>query len=104
MGKLIGATPITYSEWQEVRLPIGILEEIEVLRALSFSTVPVRCLDISHGYANIRILAVSQDFPALERELQQALTDQQLRKEINQRSNPKINEIIEAVIAKVTGH
>lgn len=103
MRKPISTATLTHSQWQEVKLPIGNLEAQEVLRALGFSMAPARCSGISEGYANIEILGVPEELTAIELQLRQALTDQQLRKEINQRSNRKINEIVEAVIAKVTG-
>lgn len=104
MQKLISTASLTQSEWQEVRLPIWDLNEAEVVRALAFSFAPARYLGISGEHASIKILAASEEeFTALELQLRQALTDQQLRKEINQRSNPRINQIVETVIAKVIG-
>lgn len=99
------AIPLNSVNWHLITLPVGNLSELEILRALSFSACPARYKDISKDGANIEILgATPEAVAAIEHQLRQALTDQQLRREINRKSSGRIHEIVEAVIAKVTGH
>lgn len=99
------AIPLNSVNWHLITLPVGNLSEMEVLRTLSFSACPARFKGMSNDSVLIEILgATPEAIAATEIQLRQALADQQLRKEINQKSNRRIDEIVEAVIAKVTGH
>ena len=97
--------PLKHVDWHLTTLPVGNLSEMEVLRALSFSACPARFKGMSNDSAHIEILgATPEATAAMEIQLRQALADQQLRKEINQKSSSRIHEIVETVIAKVAGH
>ena len=99
------AIPLNHVNWHLVTLPVGNLSKMEVLRTLSFSACPARFKGMSNDSVHIEILgATPEAIAATEIQLRQALADQQLRKEINQKSSSRIYEIVEAVIAKVTGH
>lgn len=97
--------PLKHADWHLTTLPVGNLIEMEVMRALSFSACPARFKGMSEDSVHIEILGTTPEATAeVEIQLRQALADQQLRKVINQKSSSRIHEIVEAVLAKVTGH
>lgn len=78
---------------------------MDIQRAISFSACPARFKNMSNVGAIIEVLGASPEaIVSIELQIRQALTDQQLRKEILQKSDPRIQDIVEAVIAKVTGN
>ena len=91
------------ASWQEVSLPADILEE-DILRVLRCTGFPSRYAGPAQGGQVIEVFCAStKEASEAEALLRQALADQQLRREIEEKSGDRITRIVDAVVFRVSG-
>ena len=91
----------TAASWLSIEI-VGDYLENDLLRVSLMVGQPIRILRVSEQGISIELYC--QNGEKSEAVFRHALTDQRLRRELEQRANRSVAELVDAVIWKVSGH